>query len=192
MELLRGCSSDFRLEELRRPFSWVRHRQQSCLGKMCPDGEPPTEGVWAAGGSEKVPSIRKTEGTETSCSKQNLQGIHSTQPNKNSSDNKSEGRGRNNAEECNLAMARTWRRKTVPSKPEISWDCFVALQTEEALDIYWIQTSVKHLTQSPTAFSCSNWLHMAWTRVFLFGWKTGWLHLGSGDKKNYIHLAAGH
>lgn len=175
MELLKRLQCRLRTEGSAWTFFLGQGQAAACLEDMCPDGESPTEGGWTAGGREKVPSIRKTERTETACSKQNLQGVHSTQPNKNSSNSKPEERGRNNARECKLAMARTCRRKTLPPKPEMPLqNRFVALQTEEAL-LLTIQTSVMHLTQSPTAFSCSNWLHMAWTRIFLSGWKTGWM-----------------
>lgn len=83
-----------------------------------------------------MPSIRKTERTETACSKQNPQGIHSTEPNKSSSNGKPEGCGRNKARECKLSRARTWGRKTLPPKLETPLqNHFVALQTEEALDV---------------------------------------------------------
>lgn len=49
------------------------------------------------------------------------------------------------------------------------------MRIRERLEALSVQTSVKPLTSFPTAFSWTNWLHMAWMSECFTGLKAGWI-----------------
>lgn len=127
-----------------------------------------------AGSGEKVPSIRKTERTELVPNKTHREFTAHSQTKALPTANQKGERG---IMQENVSLPWQGHAGGRHFCQNMRCPCrtnFLLCRLKK-LWMLTIQTSVKHLTQSPASFSCSNWLHMAWTRIFLFGQKTGWM-----------------